>query len=90
MARSILTSSSTKTRPRRSWPDIAKQLDRPAFDASLDWDRTAGKLVVLQASQAGQKVDAAAGAKAVIEALRAPVAAPARRRARTPAGEAFQ
>ncbi len=54
---------------------IAGQLDRAAFDGGLDWDRDAGKVVVLQASQAGQKADVEAGAAAVIAALGAPVAA---------------
>ena len=54
---------------------IAKQLDRKAFDGSLDWDSNAGKVAVLQASQAGQKVDVDAGVSAVVAALAAPVSA---------------
>jgi vancomycin resistance protein YoaR len=54
---------------------IAKQLDQKAFDGSLDWDRTAGKVLVLQASQAGQKVDVDAGVAAVAAALGAPMSA---------------
>lgn len=53
---------------------IARQLDRPAFDGSIDWDRDAGKVVVLQASETGQKVDADACVAAVVAALSAPVA----------------
>ncbi len=54
---------------------VAKQLDRPAFDGSVDWDREAAKVVVLQASERGQKADADAGAAAVIAALSSPVQA---------------
>lgn len=52
---------------------IGKQLDRKAFDAMLDWDRDAANVVVLQPSQAGQKVDVEAGTAAVVAALSAPV-----------------
>ncbi len=52
---------------------IADQLDRKAFDAILDWDRNAGKAVVLQPSQPGQQVDVGAGVAAIIQALAAPV-----------------
>lgn len=54
---------------------IAKQLDQKAFDGSLDWDRAASKVVVLQASQPGQEVDVEAGVGAVVAALGAPVSA---------------
>ena len=54
---------------------VAKQLDRPAFDGSVDWDREAAKVVVLQASERGQKADVDAGAAAVIAALSSPVQA---------------
>lgn len=55
--------------------DVGKQLDRPAFDGSVDWDREAAKAVVLQASERGQKADIEAGAAAVVAALAAPVQA---------------
>lgn len=52
---------------------IAEQLDRTPYDATLDWDATAGKVIVLKASQAGQKVDVEAGVAALEAALAAPV-----------------
>lgn len=51
---------------------IARQLDRPAFDGSIDWDRAAGQVVVLQTSEQGQKLDVDAAAAAMIAALNAP------------------
>ncbi|MGE5603647.1 MAG: VanW family protein [Nitrososphaerales archaeon] len=54
---------------------LAKQLDQKAFDGNLDWDRAAGKVVVLQTSQVGQKVDVDAGIAAVVAALGAPASA---------------
>ncbi len=54
---------------------IAKQLDRKAFDGSIDFDTKAGKVVVLQESKRGQKVGVDEGVKAVTEALSAPVTA---------------
>jgi vancomycin resistance protein YoaR len=54
---------------------IAKQLDRKAFDGSIDFDVAASKVVVLQPSQAGQKADVAAGVAAIVAALSAPVSA---------------
>ena len=52
---------------------IARQLDRSPYDAILDWDQAAGKLIVLEASQAGQKADVEAGVAAIEAALAAPV-----------------
>ncbi len=52
---------------------IAEQLDRTPYDATLDWDQAAGKVIVLEASQAGQKVDVEAGVAALEAALAVPV-----------------
>ncbi len=52
---------------------MAKQLDRTPYNATLDWDSTAGKVIVLEASQVGQKVDVEAGVAAIEAALAAPV-----------------
>lgn len=54
---------------------IAKELDRTAVDAALDFDRTTSQVIVLEGSQPGQQVDVAAGVAAVVAALSAPVAA---------------
>lgn len=54
--------------------DIAAQLERKAYDASLDWDVAAGKVVVLEPSQKGQAVDVEEGVAAVEAALAAPPA----------------
>jgi len=52
--------------------DIAGQLEREAYDAMLDWDAAAGKVVVLEPSQKGQEVDVEAGVAAVEAALAEP------------------
>lgn len=52
--------------------DIAGQLEREAYDATLDWDAAAGKVVVLEPSQKGQEVDVEAGVAAVEAALAEP------------------
>lgn len=52
---------------------IAEQLDRTPYDATLDWDQAAGKVIVLEASQAGQEVDVEAGVAALEAALAVPV-----------------
>ncbi len=54
---------------------IAKQLDRAPYNASLDWDQAAGKVIVLEASRVGQKVDVEAGVAALEAALAAPASA---------------
>ena len=36
---------------------VAKQLNRPAYDAALDFDRETGQVVVLEPSQPGQSLD---------------------------------
>lgn len=54
--------------------EIAGPLKREAFDATLDWDAAAGKVVVLEPSQKGQEVDVEAGVAAVETALSEPPA----------------
>lgn len=49
--------------------EIAAQLDRPAFDARLDFDPKTSQVVVLQPSQAGQQVDVAAAVAAIEAAV---------------------
>jgi vancomycin resistance protein YoaR len=51
---------------------IAKELDRSAKDASLDFDPKASKVIVLDPSAVGQKVDVEAGTAAVEAALAGP------------------
>jgi vancomycin resistance protein YoaR len=51
---------------------IAKELDRPSKNASLDFDPKAMKVIVLDPSAVGQKVDVEAGVAAVEAALAAP------------------
>lgn len=52
---------------------LALQIDRPAIDAVLDFDREAQQVVVLEPSQAGQALDVAGSAAAIEAALaRAP------------------
>ena len=48
---------------------IAAQLDRPAYDASLDFDRKTNQVVVLQPSQPGQKLDVTAAAARIETAI---------------------
>jgi vancomycin resistance protein YoaR len=48
---------------------IAQNLDRPAQDASLDFDQDTGEVVVLTPSQIGQKLDVEASADAITAAL---------------------
>jgi len=47
----------------------AKQLNRPAFDAVLDFDPAAGQVVVLQPSQIGQSLDVEASVAAIKAAV---------------------
>ncbi len=54
--------------------EIAGPLKREAYDATLDWDAAAGKVVVLEPSQKGQEVDVEAGVAAVETALSEPPA----------------
>jgi vancomycin resistance protein YoaR len=48
---------------------IAQNIDRPAGDATLDFDPATGKVVVLTPSQAGQKLEIEASADAITAAL---------------------
>jgi vancomycin resistance protein YoaR len=48
---------------------IAVQLDRPAYDAVLDFDPKTNQVVVLQPSQAGQQLDVAAAVAAIEAAV---------------------
>jgi vancomycin resistance protein YoaR len=48
---------------------VAKELNRPAFDAALDFDPATGQVVVLQPSQAGQSLDTEATVAAVMAAV---------------------
>ena len=47
----------------------AKQLNRPAFDATLDFDPSANQVVVLQPSQTGQSLDVEASVAAIRAAV---------------------
>ncbi len=49
--------------------ELAAAVDRPAVDAVLDFDRKAGKVVVLESSRPGQMLDVEAGVAAVVAAL---------------------
>lgn len=56
---------------------IAEQLNRPVYDALLDFDRKTGQVIVLRPSQPGQTLDVAAavrGIQASVEAQVAPAA----------------
>lgn len=53
--------------------NLAGQVDRPVFDAALDFDRKTNQVVVLQASQVGQTLDVVAGVAAVEAAIMAPL-----------------
>ena len=48
---------------------IAQNLDRPARDATLDFDPATGQVVVLTPSQAGQKLEIEPAADAIVAAL---------------------
>jgi vancomycin resistance protein YoaR len=48
---------------------IALQIDRPAYDAALDFDPEAKEVIVLKPSQVGQKLDVEAAAVAIEGAL---------------------
>jgi vancomycin resistance protein YoaR len=48
---------------------IAKNLDRPARDAALDFDPEKGQVIVLKPSQAGQKLEVEPAADAITAAL---------------------
>ena len=47
----------------------AKQLNRPAYNAVLDFDREKGQVVVLQPSQPGQSLDVEATVAAIMAAI---------------------
>ena len=47
----------------------AKQLNRPAFDATLDFDASTNQVVVLQPSQTGQSLDVEASVAAIRAAV---------------------
>ncbi len=47
----------------------AKQLNRPAFDAALDFDPATGQVIVLEPSQAGQSLDVEASVAAIVAAV---------------------
>lgn len=53
---------------------LAAHIDRPAYDAVLDFDRKAQQVVVLQPSQAGQALDVAGSVAAIEAALLGPPA----------------
>lgn len=55
---------------------LAKQIDRPAYDAVLDFDRKANQVVIVQPSQVGQQLDAATAVAAIEAAVLAGVAQP--------------
>lgn len=54
--------------------NLAGQIDRPVFDARLDFDRKASQVVVLQPSQVGQTLDVVSSIAAVEAAIMAPAA----------------
>lgn len=55
----------------------AKQLNRPAYNAVLDFDREQGQVVVLQPSQPGQNLDVEATVAAIMAAVLPGAAQPA-------------
>lgn len=53
---------------------IAEQLNRPMYDALLDFDRKTGQVIVLRPSQPGQTLDVAAAVRAIQASVGAQVA----------------
>ena len=49
--------------------DLAKRLEKPAVDASVDWDAAAKQLVVLTTSRDGQTLDVKASSAAISQTL---------------------
>jgi vancomycin resistance protein YoaR len=64
-----LSASLDEAKVRAFVEQAAKQLNRPAFDAALDFDRTTGQVVVLQPSQTGQSLDVEASVAAIKAAI---------------------
>ena len=64
-----LKASLDEERVRAFVEQAAKQLNRPAYDATLDFDAATNQVVVLQPSQTGQSLDVAASVAAIRAAV---------------------
>jgi vancomycin resistance protein YoaR len=64
-----LKASLDEERVRAFVEQAAKRLDRPAYDATLDFDPSTNQVVVLQPSQTGQSLDVEASVAAIRAAI---------------------
>ena len=64
-----LKASLDEERVRAFVEQVAKQLNRPAYDATLDFDASTNQVVVLQPSQTGQSLDVEASVAAIRAAI---------------------